>query len=278
VIRLNIEAIITDLDGTLLLPDGSIGAYTRNVFQRLKKKNIDIHIATGRPLSGALKTVEALALAPEMAVFNGTQLFHRDENRMLQKLTLPQEVAIRAIDKLESAHLDYFVYHEDVKHLRLGKHAHISQKLRDFFIGIKEAQDREDLPTVDLPRIAFWAKEEELTELIKEFKNFPNIYLEYFHFDAIETFPKVDLTFVEIQQACEGKVELIRYLEREKNILPENIMVFGDQNNDMGLIKTAGYSLVVSNAFEACLKIADEVIGSNAEEAVAKKLEAFFLS
>jgi len=274
---MDIKTVITDLDGTLLLPDGTVGDYSRGVFKRLREKNIDIHIATGRPLSGALISTRGLELAPEMAVFNGTQLYHRHSEELFQNKTLPQNVVEHAIKRLEEEDMDYFIYHEEVRYRREGRHYKISKNLDQFFHGVQLVKDPDSIPKERCPRVAFWGLEHELIELTHEFRELPDIYVESFPFSAIETFPDEDLYFVEIHFFCEGKVELLRWLEKERGITPEQVMAFGDQNNDISLLKAAGYGFAVANAFKPCLEAADEIIESNAQEAVAKKLEELFL-
>ena len=48
-VPLGVRLIATDLDGTLLLPDGSVGERTRASLDLLKDSEVDLVIATGRP-------------------------------------------------------------------------------------------------------------------------------------------------------------------------------------------------------------------------------------
>ena len=50
----------------------------------------------------------------------------------------------------------------------------------------------------------------------------------------------------------------------------DRIVVFGDNLNDLSMMQTADWSVAVSNAVEATKRAADEVIGSNAADAVAR--------
>ncbi len=44
-----VRVIASDLDGTLLLPDGSVGARTRRALDELRDSDTDLVIVTGRP-------------------------------------------------------------------------------------------------------------------------------------------------------------------------------------------------------------------------------------
>jgi hydroxymethylpyrimidine pyrophosphatase-like HAD family hydrolase len=113
--------------------------------------------------------------------------------------------------------------------------------------------------------------------LVDVIHGYADIHVESFPFSAIETFPEVDFYFVEIQVKSEGKAELLRWLGRERGVKPEDVVVFGDQNNDLSLMRVAGTSYAMANSFESCFEVAHEIIASNGEEAVADKCAELFL-
>ncbi len=55
-----------------------------------------------------------------------------------------------------------------------------------------------------------------------------------------------------------------------KQVQAERIVVFGDNLNDLPMMRNATHSLAVSNAFDEVKQAADEIIGSNNEDAVAQ--------
>ena len=57
------------------------------------------------------------------------------------------------------------------------------------------------------------------------------------------------------------------------NIPLEKIISFGDDFNDIGMLKLCGKGIAVSNAILEIKKIADEITLSNNEDGVAKYLE-----
>jgi HAD superfamily hydrolase (TIGR01484 family) len=152
---MSLKTIITDLDGTLLLPDGTLGDKTRKVFQKLYEKGVAVHVATGRPLEGCLSVTEGLHLSDEIAVYNGSQIFNRQKKAMLQNLVLEEELVYRVMCLLETQQVDYFVYHQEAKYMRPGRHADVSVKLGDFFLGVIASDDFENIPLSNCPRIAF---------------------------------------------------------------------------------------------------------------------------
>lgn len=59
-------------------------------------------------------------------------------------------------------------------------------------------------------------------------------------------------------------------------ILPENIISFGDGQNDRSIIEYAGVGVAMSNAVPEILELADEVTTSNDEDGIADFLDRFF--
>ena len=53
----------------------------------------------------------------------------------------------------------------------------------------------------------------------------------------------------------------------------EDIVAFGDDYADIGMLKLAGIGVAMGNAIHEVKKAADVVIGSNEEDGIAKYLE-----
>jgi hydroxymethylpyrimidine pyrophosphatase-like HAD family hydrolase len=80
-------------------------------------------------------------------------------------------------------------------------------------------------------------------------------------------------TFLEIM---DGGVSKGRGLEAAlgfRRIDPAKVIAFGDEENDLPLFKTAGFSAAPANGKEALRAAADFVIGPNSEDGVAAFLE-----
>ena len=57
------------------------------------------------------------------------------------------------------------------------------------------------------------------------------------------------------------------------DIKPEEIIAFGDDYADIGMLKLCGKGIAMGNAVDEVKRIADRVIGSNDEDGIAKYLE-----
>ena len=100
-----IKVIATDLDGTLLCPDGSISEATRQVVAAADAKGIVWVLATGRPAQAAQGIAQRLFNSPKgrpLVCFNGALVGIMDESgfpvHILLSQRLPLAVAVDVLD------------------------------------------------------------------------------------------------------------------------------------------------------------------------------------
>ena len=84
----------------------------------------------------------------------------------------------------------------------------------------------------------------------------------------VSGFGAIDLVRTGVNKAT-GLKDLCERLDAD----PAGILAFGDGENDMEMLRYAGWGVAMSNAPEVVRNAADEVIGSNEEQAVLEYLE-----
>ena len=60
------------------------------------------------------------------------------------------------------------------------------------------------------------------------------------------------------------------------NILPEEIIAFGDEVNDIEMLTLVGLGIAMENADDVVKEAADQIAGSNDQDGVGKELEKIF--
>lgn len=58
----------------------------------------------------------------------------------------------------------------------------------------------------------------------------------------------------------------------------ENVMVFGDYDNDLPMFRRAGYPVAMGNAMEDVKRAAWQVTAPNTEDGLAQAIEKYVLS
>ena len=82
--------------------------------------------------------------------------------------------------------------------------------------------------------------------------------------------------FLEIMDVKVSKGQGLKSIMEHCSLKPEEVIAFGDEENDLPMFAVAGFSVAPSNAKDHVKAAADIVIGSNAEDGVAAFLEEFF--
>jgi hydroxymethylpyrimidine pyrophosphatase-like HAD family hydrolase len=82
-----------------------------------------------------------------------------------------------------------------------------------------------------------------------------------------------DQYWLEYNPVKASKEVMLHSLIERKGYIFQNVIVFGDNYNDLGMLKLAGTSVVVENAPEEIKKIADHIIPSNQEGGVLQFIE-----
>ena len=83
-------------------------------------------------------------------------------------------------------------------------------------------------------------------------------------------------TFLEIMNAGVSKGEGLKTAMKCRGLKMDELIAFGDEENDLPMFSVAGFSAAPSSAKEKVRQAADFVFGSNAEEGLASFLENLF--
>ena len=74
-----------------------------------------------------------------------------------------------------------------------------------------------------------------------------------------------------------SKGEALAFLAAHLGLAPEEVMAFGDANNDLTMLSWAGWSFAMANAMESVKKIAKYQTASNHEAGVGQAVEKYIL-
>jgi Cof subfamily protein (haloacid dehalogenase superfamily) len=78
--------------------------------------------------------------------------------------------------------------------------------------------------------------------------------------------------YCEVVAAGASKAEAVALVRRALGVPAENVIAFGDAENDVPMLEAAGVAVAMGNAVEAVKRAADLVTGSNDEDGVALAL------
>ena len=82
--------------------------------------------------------------------------------------------------------------------------------------------------------------------------------------------------YLEIVNRAATKAQAIQFMEKRLGVSADEVIAFGDNYNDLDMLRYAGYSVAMGNAPDDIKAQVRHVTASNAEDGLAQVLEALF--
>ena len=244
------KLILSDLDHTLLKSDGSISDHSLSVLKRCREQGMLFAIATARYWIGAERYIELLK--PDYEITTDGTIIHSDG-----KCIYSCEFSETETDKIVQALLKKKPDAEIT--VAVGKTVYWNSK------HIAESERLHKAVYCEYDRPLGCRANKIVAELPDE-----SIALEI----AGEMDCKIQCYRGEKWYAFlpkgSGKIEAIKAMSEVSGISLNDIVAFGDDKNDIDMLRICGTGIAVSNAISEVLEIADGVTASNDEDGVAE--------
>jgi Cof subfamily protein (haloacid dehalogenase superfamily) len=274
-----IRALALDLDGTIVLPDNSLSAYTIDVLQRCMAKGLKIILCTGRSYQASEKYRAAIGAEGPMVYFNGAEIADAPVEKWGVPPQYPTLLPLEVVDFCVSLAREMSVYFQayfpetmdvpclvaekiDAEWEMYFRHTGTPPVIRD----IKEA--------LKTPGLAGAVKGMFLTDFETQEKIRP-LLIERFGSRIYVT--RTLVTFLEVMANGVSKGTGLRTALNRLGLDVEQVIAFGDEENDLPMFEVAGISAAPAGAKEKVRLAADLVVGANGEDGVATFLAERFL-
>lgn len=250
---MNTKMVLTDLDGTLICSDGSISNRTKEILKSCQNRGIYVVIATGRCWLEAEHYIEEIQ--PDYEITTDGTLIHRHGEEIYSR-NLKTEEANQIIQDLLAwdANTEIFVA---TGRQMFWNSMHISESEKRHKAVYHDYRKPLTCPTnkivAELPAY----------EIAEQIANKNLCQLQSYRGENWYAFMPQDA----------GKVQAIHELAKILNISLNEIVAFGDDKNDIEMLKICGTGVAVANAIPDVKDIADDVTLSNDENGVAEWLE-----
>ena len=268
---MEIKIVATDMDGTLLDPRGQLDLpRLEKILDKLDHRGVRFVIATGNEVHRMRQLLGHLAERVVLVVANGARIFENDE--LLQAQTWDDAMVDRALDHFKGRECqDQFV----VTGMNGGfvKEGTVFTELDKFMIPEMIEKLYQRMNFVDefdsnlfggVLKMSMVVGEERSDSVLQEIND-----LFDGHVRAVSSgYGCIDILQDGIHKAW-GLVELLK----RWNLKPEQIMAFGDSENDIEMLELAGISYAMENAEEAVKRVATKVAPANSQAGVYKVLE-----
>lgn len=264
---------VTDLDGTLLMPDVTVSARTRELLTPLLQRGLPLTCATARTSFSVMPILAGLPFSLPLILQNGAVLHDPQKDRIVRAETIAREAFLQ-VTELYAAHgKNGFVFCAPEDRILCCYTELTTPHMRRYYA---ERRDRYNKPFYQVKSLAeladrspvflsLNAPKAELDPLCEALKAIDGIAAAYYR-DVYAP----EIWYLEVTAPTASKESGVKRLKEMTGA--ETVIGFGDNYNDLPLFAACDYRIAVANAAEEILQIADLVIGRNTENAVAEYL------
>lgn len=261
-----IKLIVTDIDGTIANEANIISDNVKKCFANLQKNGVKVVVATGRMLPAAEIMAKRLNLDTPLIAYQGAIIQQDANSKPIWAKYVDKDCALKIIKNLKQRGVHQQVYINDeilVEHDNDIVKAY-SKKMETGYRVV------ENLEVLDLSAV----------QKILAINLNPEIAYDVMQKGKEEFKEKLCITlstpyFCEFTNPLAHKGAALEFLAQYYGIPIEQTMAFGDQNNDITMIKTAGIGVAVGNATEELKQAADFVTKTISEDGVVYAIEKF---
>jgi Cof subfamily protein (haloacid dehalogenase superfamily) len=262
-----IELMISDVDGTLVHADKTVGEATIAAVKELRAAGVPFTIVSSRPPRGMLYPQRTLGIDQPFAAFNGGSIVNPDGSIALANRLTPA-AARTALDMLLGHQLETWVYADNEWFVLDGNGEYVPRERRTIAsepVVVKSYEpylDRVDkivAASSDHPRLA--QIEKELAAAV----------------DGQARAVRSQAYYIDVTALQATKGFAVTALAERFGIPLERVAVIGDADNDLPMFERAGLAIAMGQATDAVKARAAFVTDSNVDDGVASAIRRYVL-
>lgn len=266
---------VSDLDGTLLGSDSRLSATAVAMLNQLIAQGVQFTVATARTPATVVPLLHELHLRLPLITLNGAALWNPVKGDYAQVHTLSAATVEQIAATFERNGLRPFIYrrHGHVIHachsgaLSAQEQQFVAERqgldLKQFFLN-----DDDYVHSADPAMLVFSMQDYERLRPVYEQVKAEIACSPVFYHDIFD--PTSGL--LEIYAPGVSKAAALRQVAAMAGA--SQVVAFGDNRNDLPMLRAATHSVAVANAFPEVQAAAHEVTGANTDDAVPRYIAA----
>ena len=266
--------VVTDLDGTLLNRKKQVSDGNAKAIMKLSNHDVEIVMATGRSDVMTKAYTKRLKNTNIVIGCDGAAIRNIRTGETLYENYLSSETCHKAFKICEKYGLQYYVFAKDelVSDDPQNERFLIHQKFN------KTVEEDEQIPMQIVDDLNEYVNDHIVYKIVashndtKYLDEVAEVVKKETDADAIRSGKRL----LAIKARGVSKAEAIKELARILDISTEDIIAFGDEVNDMEMLKLVGLGIAMENADDVVKEAADRVAGNNDQDGVGKELEKIF--
>lgn len=268
-----------DLDGTLLDPYGALTDGVREAVAVARGRGLHVVLCTGRRFRTALPLARDLGLDGAIVVYNGVLVKDLASGATLHQRFLSAELYPEVLALLRRAGPPLvYLDSEDSGADMLTENPHSAHPFQREYLAANEPHYR-TVPDLAASRpervvmLSLMANPEVIAPLRQRARTELG--------DRIETCAIINKNYqghiLECLAAGTSKWAALAQVAEDLGIGPDEIAAVGDDQNDVELLRRAGFGIAMGNAVPEARAAADAVVRSNAEGGAIEAIERVLL-
>jgi Cof subfamily protein (haloacid dehalogenase superfamily) len=272
---MNIQAVCTDIDGTLLDSKRALSGRTIDVIRRISK-DVPVILASSR-MPGAMRHLQRELEIEDhpMICFNGGYVIRYEAHQapaILDSVTMPLSIGAAIVGLAVGSDIHVSLFVEDEWYTALNdqwteREAKIT-KVSPTLISYDEVLNNSKVSDSGIHKIMCMGSEAEIEIMY--------LKLQAMFFHEIHVY-RSKSTYLEIAPKVISKATALSLVMKKVfDADVSKVLAFGDNYNDVEMIRSAGYGIAVGNAIPEVKAVAREVTLNGKEDGVAVAIEKYF--
>jgi 5-amino-6-(5-phospho-D-ribitylamino)uracil phosphatase len=265
---------VSDLDGTLLQQDATLSPRSRELLTTLLTEGVPFTVASARSIGSMSGILQGLELPLPVIEFNGAFLSDLASGEHLWINDIQQPVLGKVYELICRHDRHPFVSTYDGQHDwvytppadHAGMQWYIDDRLAANDRRLRQVDDEAVALSEHVVCLNVIDREANLVPLAEELAGFGSA---------------IDVTFwrnsyspgwhwLSIHDGLATKDRAVRLLVEHAGLQDVEVIAFGDESNDIDMIRTAHHGVAVANAIDEVRAVADEIIGPNTHDSVPR--------
>lgn len=267
----SIRLIVTDLDGTLLNSDHVVSPFTARALDAALAQGVLFTVATGKTFPSTTAIIKRFRITLPVICGNGTQIFAPD-GTLLHEDPIPLEWALEAVALAQEWGCTPVIY------AQMG----LLAPVRDANVGELVAH-HEPEPTIVADIAAALRNGHKPYKLVLMNQNLETVARLQMRLESVfsgraQVLRSGLASVVEVLPLTATKGTALSWILDYAGLSAAETIAFGDNCNDLDMIKRAGIGVAMGNSPQDVKVHADLVTGTNDEDGVGRVIEKLILA
>jgi Cof subfamily protein (haloacid dehalogenase superfamily) len=238
--------VVADLDRTLLRTDKTISGYTAEVLSLCRERGIKVVFATSRNFGAVVGFIDEKVRPDALALTNGALLYA--DNQYVRKVFMPDDVRDKMINNLIARGVTKIGARSETTKYTNRRILQDDNKSWDF---------KDKIP-------------EPVLRISVHHDRADDVFAAAAGLDELTVYTVDGEDVIDIDSTAGGKWNAVKFLSEYYAIPVSMIAAFGDDFNDIEMLRNCGVGVAVANALDEAKAAADYICDTNNKDGPAR--------